>query len=348
MADYEASAELVGKLRKGQQLVVRGINGQGQMVSMALPLDDFAKAYDGPPTDPKVFEAQQKQLQEDLQKRAEAARRKLEAQQAVASPQVSPAPPNPTLAAVPTTPPAIAPVAGTGRRVALVIGNSAYQSVPLLPNPQRDSEFVAGALRRIGFQTVTVANNVTRDKLIDALRLFGRQAEDADWAVVYFAGHGIQIGGTNYLLPIDAKLESDRDVEWEAVSLPQVMNAVDGARKLRLVILDACRDNPFANQMRRSVATRSVGRGLARVEPDVGTLVVYSAKEGEVALDDDGGANSPFAAAFVREMATPGIEIRRLFDLVRDDVMEATRRRQQPFTYGSVSGRENFFFVGAQ
>ena len=180
------------------------------------------------------------------------------------------------------------------------------------------------------------------------MRLFGRQAEDADWAVVYFAGHGIQIGGTNYLLPIDAKLESDRDVEWEAVSLPQVMNAVDGARKLRLVILDACRDNPFANQMRRSVATRSVGRGLARVEPDVGTLVVYSAKEGEVALDDDGGANSPFAAAFVREMATPGIEIRRLFDLVRDDVMEATRRRQQPFTYGSVSGRENFFFVGAQ
>jgi uncharacterized caspase-like protein len=228
-----------------------------------------------------------------------------------------------------------------------VIGNSAYRSAPFLPNPQRDADTVAAALRQVGFQ-VTVAGDLTRDKLIDALRLFARQAEGSDWALVYFAGHGIEMNGVNYLIPTDARLETDRDVDFEAVPLVQVMNAVEGAKKLRLVLLDACRDNPFARQMRRTVASRSIGRGLGRLEPDVGTLVVYAARDGQVALDDDGGSNSPFAAALVKQIMVPGIEIRKLFDLVRDDVMEATRRRQQPFTYGSVPGRENFFFVSTR
>jgi uncharacterized caspase-like protein len=136
-------------------------------------------------------------------------------------------------------------------------------------------------------------------------------------------------------------------VQFEAVSLDQVMGSVEGARKLRVVLLDACRDNPFAPQMRRTVATRSIGRGLAQVEPDSGTLVVYSAKHGQVALDGD-GANSPFVAAFVKRLASPGVEIRKLFDLVRDDVMAATERRQQPFSYGSVPGSEDFFFTAAR
>jgi uncharacterized caspase-like protein len=125
------------------------------------------------------------------------------------------------------------------------------------------------------------------------------------------------------------------------------MSAVEGARKLRLVLMDACRDNPFAARMRRTVASRSIGRGLARVEPSVGTLVVYSAKDGEVALDGD-GANSPFAAAFVSELQLPGLEVRRLFDFVRDDVMQATSNRQQPFSYGSVPGRQDYFFIAGK
>jgi uncharacterized caspase-like protein len=155
----------------------------------------------------------------------------------------------------------------------------------------------------------------------------------------------MQLNGTNYLIPTDARLARDTDLQFEAIPLERVMAAVQGARQLRMVLLDACRDNPFAGQMRRSIATRSVSRGLGRVEPNAGTLVVYSAKDGEVALDGEGDANSPFATAFARYLTTPGLEVRRLFDLVRDDVLEMTDNRQQPFAYGSISGRQDFYFV---
>jgi uncharacterized caspase-like protein len=122
------------------------------------------------------------------------------------------------------------------------------------------------------------------------------------------------------------------------------MNAVEGAKKLRMVLLDACRENPFVSQMRRSLASRSISRGLGRIEPDAGTLVVYAAKHGELALDGDGD-NSPFVSAFVKHVATPGLEVRRLFDYVRDDVLAATKRRQQPFSYGSLPAREDYYFV---
>jgi uncharacterized caspase-like protein len=151
----------------------------------------------------------------------------------------------------------------------------------------------------------------------------------------------------NYLIPIDAKLAIDRDVQFETAPLDQVLAAVEGAKRLRMVLLDACCDNPFMNQMRRSVASRSIGRGLASVEPDAGTLVVYAAKHGEIALDGD-DANSPFAAAFIKRIPTPGLEVRRLFDYVRDDVMAATQRRQQPFSYGSLPGSEDFYFTMAR
>jgi tetratricopeptide (TPR) repeat protein len=231
-----------------------------------------------------------------------------------------------------------------GRRVALVIGNSAYTAVPALTNPERDAATVATTLRATGFQKVTLENNLTREGLFNALRTFAADAEQSDWAVVYYAGHGIEINGTNYLIPVDAKLVIDRDVEFEAIALDKVMTAVEGAKKLRLVVLDACRDNPFANQMHRSIASRSIGRGLAEIEPEAGTLVVYSAKHGQTALDGD-GQNSPFVSALINRMKTPGIEVRRLFDLVRDDVMAMTDRHQQPFSYGSVSGAEDFYFV---
>lgn len=254
-------------------------------------------------------------------------------------PQIAATPP----AAAPQTQVAAAPQS-QGRRVALVIGNSDYRAVPMLPNPRRDAATVADALRRTGFQSVTLANDLTREKLIDALRKFAVESDGADWSLVYFAGHGIEVGGQNYVIPVDAKLSADRDAQFEAVQLEQLMGATEGAKKLRLLLLDACRENPYANQMRRVVASRSLERGLTQVEPDAGTLVVFAAKHGQVAFDGEGG-NSPFVSALVQRMLTPQLEIRKLFDLVRDDVMAATNRRQQPFSYGSVPGNEDFYFT---
>jgi tetratricopeptide (TPR) repeat protein len=265
---------------------------------------------------------------------------------AVATPSPSVSPPL-VASRLPEAAASVAPPSALGRRIALVIGNAKYRSVPALPNPGRDADALASTLRGLGFQKVTLETDLTRERLVDALRTFAAEAERADWALVYFAGHGIELGGTNYLVPIEAKLTTDRDIEFEAVSLDMVVNAVDGAKRLRLVLLDACRDNPFVSQMRRSMATRSIGRGLARVEPDAGIMVVYAARHGQVALDGDGG-NSPFTAALLNRMKSPGLEVRRLFDLVRDDVMSATNRRQQPFSYGSVPGSEEFFFVAAK
>jgi len=162
--------------------------------------------------------------------------------------------------------------------------------------------------------------------------------------VVYYAGHGMEIGGINYLIPTDAKLAADRDAESQAVALEQVIAAVSGARKLRLVMLDACRDNPFEKTMQHTIALKLVSKGLSNIEPEAGFMVVYAAKHGETALDGD-ALNSPFATALAREIKVPKIEVRRLFDIVRDEVWKATNRQQQPFTYGSLPGREDFYFV---
>lgn len=168
----------------------------------------------------------------------------------------------------------------------------------------------------------------------------------------------------NYLIPVDAKIAVDRDIQFEAVPLDQVMAVVEGASKLKLVLLDACRDNPFAPQMRKttapvaaavaatstaggSVGSRSIGRGLGEVKVQGASLVVFAAKHGETALDGEGG-NSPFAVALVQRVATPGVEINKIFRLVRDDVMEATAGRQEPYTYGSLPGKEDFFFVAGK
>jgi tetratricopeptide (TPR) repeat protein len=228
-----------------------------------------------------------------------------------------------------------------GHRIALIVGNSNYTAVPLLANPRRDSELIAAALRSTGFETVTLVNDLTRDRLVEALEAFSREAREADWAVVYFAGHGMEIAGINYLIPVDARLEIDRDVPFQTVALDRVMAAVEGARKLRLVLLDACRDNPFIPPMRITGGTRAP-RGLAPPKPVSGTLIVYAAKQGQVAIDGDTG-NSPFAAALAKRLPTPGVEINRLFRLVHDDVFDATGGRQEPFTYGSLPGRDYYF-----
>ena len=164
--------------------------------------------------------------------------------------------------------------------------------------------------------------------------------ETADWAVVFFAGHGVEISGVNYLVPVDARLENVRDVEYEAVTLQQVLTAI-APKKLRLVIYDAARDNPFARTMRRETRARAdaVDVGIS----DTPTLIAYATRAGEVAQEGDGD-NSPFTAALIKNLPTPGLDIRLLFDRVRDDVVDATNRRQQPFIYGSLPG-ESLSFV---
>ena len=238
--------------------------------------------------------------------------------------------------------------ASTGpRKVALIIGNGAYRNVQPLSNPPRDARLIASTFRELGFATVTLAPDLTRDKFFAALHEFGRAAETADWAVVYYAGHGMEIGGVNYLIPTDATLAADHDAESQAVALEQVIASVAGARKLRLVMLDACRDNPFEKTMQRTMALKLVSKGFSNIEPEAGFMVVYAAKHGETALDGDSD-NSPFAKALAREIRAPQVEIRKLFDIVRDDVLNATKRMQQPFTYGSPPGREDFYFVAGK
>ncbi|PRH86239.1 hypothetical protein C5L14_18550 [Labrys okinawensis] len=240
--------------------------------------------------------------------------------------------------------PAQAP-APMGKRIALIIGNGAYTGTSPLPNPKRDAARLAETFRSIGFTDVTLAEDLDNQGFNRALQAFSDKAAQADWAVVYYAGHGMEVDNVNYLLPIDVKLKSERDILFEAVPLDRVMAAGEGAKSLRLVILDACRNNPFEGSMAKKSATRAVTRGLSRVEPDGATLVVYAAKAGQVALDGADG-NSPFVTALDTNLRKPNVEIGKLFRLVRDDVMKATERQQEPFTYGSLPGEDFFFNPG--
>ena len=226
------------------------------------------------------------------------------------------------------------------KRIALVIGNSAYKNVARLQNPANDATVVTDMFRSAGFETVEFRLNLTVSELRKTLREFGNKSRDADVAVVYYAGHGIELDGNNYLIPIDATLEIDADVLDETLPLDRVLFAVEPARHLRLVILDACRDNPFAKTMKRTIASRAVGRGLAKVEPSSpNTLIAFAAKAGSTASDGD-SKNSPFATALVNHLTKPGLDLRKAFGFVRDDVLKATNNTQEPFIYGSLGGND--------
>jgi uncharacterized caspase-like protein len=232
-------------------------------------------------------------------------------------------------------------IASAEKRVALVIGNATYARVEALTNTINDAADMSGALKRLGFK-VTLLNNVSHDQMRRGLRDFSREAVGSDIAMVFFAGHGIEMGGENFLIPIDAELARDTEVEHEAISLKSVMATVEGAKRLGLVVLDACRNNPFAAKMARSgAASRSIGRGLARVEPASSVLVAFAAKEGTTAADGT-GRNSPYTASLLKHLETADLEINFLFRNVRDDVVAATGRGQEPFVYGSLS-REAIF-----
>ena len=226
------------------------------------------------------------------------------------------------------------------KRVALVIGNSAYRNVAKLSNPANDAAAVAAMFKSAGFDTVESKLNLTVSELRKTLRDFGNKSRDADVAVIYYAGHGIELDGTNYLIPVDATLETDTDVLDETLSLDRVLVAVEPAKQLRLVILDACRDNPFAKSMKRTIASRAIGRGLAKVEPSSpNTMIAFAAKAGSTASDGD-SKNSPFAAALVNHLTKPGLDLRKAFGFVRDDVLKATGNAQEPFVYGSLGGND--------
>lgn len=247
--------------------------------------------------------------------------------------------PQPAPTAVPAWP---------GGRVALVIGNSNYTYAGRLRNPANDARDIANVFRRLGFSEVLERYDLNREMMGEALKEFGDRAEGADWAVVYFAGHGLDINGANYLVPIDAQLKRDTQVADEAVSLDKVQVKVATAKKLGLIFLDAGFDNPFLARMARtavttsSVATSSAGGSFAPVEPEGNVLVAFASKHGTVAMEGS-GEHSPYAEALLAYLETPGLELNLFFRKVRDEVRAKTAQRQQPFLYGSLSGELLYF-----
>jgi uncharacterized caspase-like protein len=191
-----------------------------------------------------------------------------------------------------------------------------------------------------GFDVVESRRNLKNAELRRVLNNFYDSARDADFAVIYYAGHGIEVDGSNYIVPVDALLERDRDVVDETIPLDRVVQSIEPARQLRLVILDACRENPFSQNMKRSIATRGITRGLARVDPMTpNTLIAFAAKAGSTA-DDGNGKHSPFTTSILNHLTAPGLDLRKAFGIIRDEVMAATNNKQEPYVFGSLGGAD--------
>ena len=235
--------------------------------------------------------------------------------------------------------------AAEAKRVALLIGNQKYEATAQLNNPANDVELMRESFQEAGFDSVKTVFDLDRSAMVKALREFEDESIDAEVAVVYYSGHAMEMNGVNYLLPVDAALKSDRDVEDESVAIDRVQRSLEGAKKLKLFILDACRNNPFSQSMTRSIGTRAVSRGLARVEPEsADTLIAFASKAGTVALDGE-GRNSPFATALAKYLVEPGVDVRIALGKVRDEVVQATNREQEPFVYGSLGGAQIFLNI---
>ena len=232
-------------------------------------------------------------------------------------------------------------------RVALVIGQSAYRAVPALPNASNDAKRMSDLLGSAGFD-VTAAPDLSQGDMRQAISNFANKVTSSGpdtVALVFYAGHGLQIDGENYLVPVDVDPRREADIPLQAVRLNDLLNTLGALHtRMRILMLDACRDNPFAPTMQRTIALKLVDKGFSNIEPSTGIMVVYAAKHGETALDGE-GKDSPFATAVARNLREH-VEVRKLFDIVRDDVWTATQHRQQPFTYGSPPGREDFYFAG--
>ncbi|MBL4786234.1 MAG: caspase family protein [Cohaesibacteraceae bacterium] len=230
-----------------------------------------------------------------------------------------------------------------GGRVALVIGNSAYKHVSELKNPSRDANAMAATLATLDFDVVH-GIDLTRIGFIDKIREFSKKTRGADVALFFYAGHGLQVGGRNYLAPIDARIEDENDLDFEAIPLSSIMGAMERETRINLVFLDACRDNPMAKSLARNMGTRSaaVGKGLAPIDSGSGTLIGYATQPGNVALDGT-GQNSPFTTSLLKHITTPNLDVAQLMRRVRKDVKAVTNGRQIPWTNESLT--DDFAFL---
>jgi len=233
-----------------------------------------------------------------------------------------------------------ATVAKADKRVAFVVGNGAYKNVAALPNPAIDAKSMATVLRNVGFDVVE-GTNLTRDKMTERLLEFGKKAEGADVALFFYAGHGIAINGTNYLLPVDADIKSEMDVKLgSAINIDLTLEQTMADAKVKLVFLDACRDNPFASKIKSNNATRSlsVQSGLAEMKSGEGTLIAFATGPGQTALDGQEGTNSPFTRALMANITAPGVEIQQAMTKVRAQVNEETSKNQLPWGHTNLIG----------
>jgi uncharacterized caspase-like protein len=239
--------------------------------------------------------------------------------------------------------------AAAQKRVALVVGNAEYTYAGRLANPANDASDMAAALKGLGIEVI-LGLDLDRRGFDAKLRQFSRALADADVAILYYAGHGLQVGLRNYLVPTDAHLQGERDLEFETVALDFVMRQMEIGREGRtnIVFLDACRDNPLARNLARAMGTRSVGvgRGLAEVQAGVGTFIAYATKPGEVAQDGD-GRNSPFTAALAKTINAPGKSLTAVMVDVRKEVLANTRGRQVPWDHSALTGEFYFQLAAA-
>jgi tetratricopeptide (TPR) repeat protein len=253
--------------------------------------------------------------------------------------------PAPTGAANPAAPPAAAPNTATVRRVALVIGNGAYTHVKALPNPSNDARSIAKSLRGIGF-TVSEGIDLDRAAMQSTIREFLREAATAQVAVVYYAGHGVQVEGRNYLVPVDVQLQPGKSMTDAMVEMDTIMAGLDDQVRTNILIMDACRNNPMAPQVASAGTNRGIEAGSGLAAPTslgagatlgAGTLIAYATAPGQVALDGE-GSNSPFSAALSRHIGTPGLEVQQMLTRVRAEVVAATKARQVPWSNSSLLG----------
>jgi uncharacterized caspase-like protein len=233
--------------------------------------------------------------------------------------------------------------AAAEKRVALVIGNSAYQHTAALKNPSNDATDMAATLRQLGFDVID-GNDLTKEEMEQRIRAFAAKLAGADVGLFFYAGHGLQVDGKNFLAPVDAKLQSDTDLDFEAVELNLVLKQLERNSRISVVFLDACRDNPLASTLAATSRSVEIGRGLARIDKAIGMMIAFSTQPGNVALDGE-GRNSPFTGALLHHIGTEGLSINDVMIDVRNDVLKATNGNQVPWENSSLTGQ--FFFKPA-
>jgi len=234
--------------------------------------------------------------------------------------------------------------ANAERRVAFVVGNGAYQHATQLPNPSIDAKAMAALLRNVGFDVIE-GTDLGREGMAARLGEFAAKTQGADVALFFYAGHGIAVNGKNYLIPVDAELNSELDIKLgAAIDIEVTLDQTMADAKVKLVFLDACRDNPFADKIRSAARTRSVtvSSGLAEMRSSEGTLIAFATGPGQKALDGRQGENSPFTRALLKNLAEPGVEIRHALTKVRAEVSEETGKRQLPWENTNLTG---FFYM---